>query len=68
MFSKRVLIIAGVVIFIIANIVILTISGGRQATQGFGRVALFIVAPFQEFVSDTIRQSNRIWITYFALA
>ena len=68
MFSKRVLIIVGVVIFIIANIIILTISGGRQATQGFGRVALFIVAPFQEFVSDTIRQSNRIWITYFSLA
>lgn len=68
MFSKRVLIIVGVVIFIIANIIILTISGGRQATQGFGRVALFIVAPFQGFVSDTIRQSNRIWVTYFSLA
>ena len=68
MFSKRVLIIVGVVIFIIANIIILSISGGRQSTQGFGRVALFFVAPFQEVVSDTIRLSNRIWVTYFSLA
>lgn len=68
MFSKRVLIIVGVVLFVIANIIILSISGGRQATQGFGRVALFFVAPFQEVVSDTIRVSSRIWETYFTLA
>lgn len=68
MLSKRVLIIVGIVFFILANIIILSVSGGRPATQGFGRIALFVVAPFQEMVADTIRFSGNIWSTYFELA
>jgi rod shape-determining protein MreC len=68
MLSKRVLIIVGILFFIMANIIILSVSGGRQATQGFGRIALFWVAPFQEIVTDTIRFCSSLWQTYFTLA
>lgn len=67
MFSKKMLLIVGAIVMIVVNITILYISGSRYRSFGFGRVAIFIVAPLQEAVTDSIRFAKGIWNHYFYL-
>ena len=67
MFSKKTLLIVGAIVLIVVNITILYISGGRYRSFGFGRVAIFFVAPMQEAVADSIRFARGIWGHYFYL-
>jgi len=67
MFSKKMLLIVGAIVLIVVNITILYISGSRYRSFGFGRVAIFIVAPVQEAVTDSIRFAKGIWNHYFYL-
>jgi len=67
MFSKKMLLIVGAIVLIVVNITILYISGSRYRSFGFGRVAVFFVAPLQEAVTDSIRFAKGIWNHYFYL-
>ena len=67
MFSKKMLLIVGAIVLIVVNITILYISGSRYRSFGFGRVAIFVVAPLQEAVTDSIRFAKGIWNHYFYL-
>ena len=67
MFSKKMLLIVGAIVLIVVNITILYISGSRYRSSGFGRVAIFFVAPLQEAVTDSIRFAKGIWNHYFYL-
>jgi len=67
MFSKKMLLIVGAIVLIVVNITILYISGSRYRSFGFGRVAIFFVAPLQEAVTDSIRFAKGIWNHYFYL-
>lgn len=67
MFSKRMLVIVGVIVLITANLVVLYVASTRYPSHGLGRIALFFVAPFQEAVTDSIRFSRGVWENYFSL-
>ncbi|MEN8809048.1 MAG: hypothetical protein ABF291_16340, partial [Desulfobacterales bacterium] len=67
MFSKRMLVIVGVFFLVVANIVILFISSSRLPSYGVGRVALYLVAPIQDVVSNTINVARNAWQAYFML-
>jgi len=67
MFSKKILLIVGAIVLIVVNVIILYISGSRYRSFGFGRVAIFFVAPLQEAVTDSISFAKGIWNHYFYL-
>ena len=67
MVSKKMLLIIGAVVLIVVNITILYISGSRYRSFGFGRVAIYFIAPVQEAVTDSIRFTKGIWSHYFHL-
>ncbi|MBT8357107.1 MAG: rod shape-determining protein MreC [Deltaproteobacteria bacterium] len=67
MFSKKTLLIVGAIVLIVVNITILYISANRYRSHGFGRVAIFIIAPLQEAVTGSIRFARGIWGHYFNL-
>jgi len=67
MFSKKILLIVGAIVLIVVNITILYISGSRYRSSGFGRVAIFFVAPLQETVTDSVNFAKDIWNHYFYL-
>ncbi len=67
MFSKKMLLIVGAIVLIVVNITILYISGSRYSSSGFGRVAIFFVAPLQEAVTDSVSFAKGIWNHYFYL-
>jgi rod shape-determining protein MreC len=67
MFSRKMLMIAGVIVLVFANLIALYITGNRYPTNGVGRIALFFVAPCQKLVNDTLRFTRGIWQNYFAL-
>jgi len=60
--------IVGVIVLIAVSVIILSINSKRRYTSyGMGGVALTLVAPFQESVTDAIRFSQDIWQHYFNL-
>ena len=67
MFSKKILFIVGVIILIVVNITVLYVSGSRYRSYGFGRIAIYLVAPFQEAVNHSIRFAGGMWKHYFSL-
>jgi rod shape-determining protein MreC len=67
MFSKKMLVAVGVIFLIIANLIVLFVIGSRYPSHGFGRIALFVVAPIQDGVTETIRFTRDIWENYFDL-
>lgn len=68
MFSKKTVVIVGVVILVAISIIVLSISNRRQPTSfGIGQVAIPLVAPFQKGVTRSIRFVRDIWTHYFYL-
>ena len=68
MFSKKTVIIVGVVILIAFNIIALFISSRKQpSSYGLGRIAVPVVAPVQSAVTRSIRFVRDIWTHYFYL-
>ncbi len=59
--------IVGVVVLIVVNIIALSISSHRQPLQGHGRIAIYLIAPFQKTVTNSIRFVKGIWKHYFFL-
>jgi rod shape-determining protein MreC len=67
MFSKKMVMIVGVIVLIAVNIIVLSVSNRRYQSYGPGRIAISLIAPFQEAVSRSIRFVKDIWIHYFFL-
>lgn len=68
MFSKKVLIIAGITIMLIVSIVLLAATRQRHETTSRGGAAgIFIVAPIQDAFISTTRFVRNVWRHYFSL-
>ena len=67
MFSKKLVLIIGVIVLIAVNIIVLSINSRRYTSFGLERVAISLISPFQELVTRTIRFTKDIWQQYFAL-
>ncbi len=68
MFSKKMVLIVGVVVLIAVNVIILTVNTKQaQPSYGLGRVTLSLLGPFQEIVTHTTRFFRGIWSHYFDL-
>ena len=68
MFSNKKMLIGGVILLVVANIVILSITS-RQRRFSFGPVPVLIavVAPFQAGATWSIQFTGNIWRRYFSL-
>jgi rod shape-determining protein MreC len=67
MFSKKMVLIVGVIVLIAVNIIVLSVNSRRYTSFGLERVAISFISPFQELVTRTIRFTKDIWFQYFAL-
>jgi len=67
MFSKKMVLIVGVIVLIAVNIIVLSVNSRRYTTFGLERVAISFISPFQELVTRSIRFTQDIWYHYFAL-
>jgi rod shape-determining protein MreC len=68
MFSKKTLMIVGIIILIAVNITVLSISTNRRnSSYDPGRITLFLFSPFQETTTQTINFIKGIWRHYFNL-
>ncbi len=67
MFSKKIVIIAGVIVLIAINIIVLSISNRRYHSFGAGRIAISFIAPFQNATTHSISFIKGIWNRYFFL-
>jgi len=68
MFSRKTVMIVGLVVAIMVNIIVLSLSTRHnQKAYVSGRFALALVAPFQEAVTRSIRFCENIWRHYFFL-
>lgn len=66
MLSKRMMMIVGVIILIVLNIILLTVTSKRHVAPGGAEgVAVSLVAPFQTVVSQSLRFARDIWRHYF---
>jgi len=68
MFSNKKMMIGGVILLVVANIVILSITSRRNHTSSsLGPVLIGIVAPFQAAATRSIHFTGNIWRHYFSL-
>jgi hypothetical protein len=66
MFSKKMVLIIGVIVLITVNLIFLSATSKRNASFGLGYVAISFVAPFQELVTRSIRFARGIWEHFFS--
>lgn len=59
--------IVGVVVLIVVNIIALSISSHRRPLHGPGRIVIYLIAPFQKAVTNSIRFVKGVWEHYFFL-
>ena len=59
--------VVGLIILITINIIILSVTSGRYALFGSGRIVISIIAPFQGAVTHAIRFVRGVWRQYFFL-
>ena len=68
MLSKRMILVAVVIVLVAVNVILLTITGKHtQAPSGLGRGALVIVSPFQQQFTAFFQSVKNIWNRYFFL-
>jgi len=68
MFSKKTVMIVGIIILVSVNIIFLSVSSKyRYTAYSSGRVVLNVIAPFQDVVTNTIRFAKNVWRHYFFL-
>ncbi len=68
MFSKKMVVIVGVILLIAINIIVLSINKRHgDLPYGIGRIAIYIIAPFQNTVTHSIRFVKNVWSQYFFL-
>jgi rod shape-determining protein MreC len=68
MFSKKMVMIVGVIVMIAVNIILLSVFNRRYISYYRpGRIAVSVIAPFQKASSKSIRFLRDIWHHYFFL-
>jgi len=67
MFSKKMVLIIGVIVLIAVNIIVLSVNSRRYTSFGLERVAISFISPFQELITHAIDFTKDIWQQYFAL-
>jgi len=67
MFSKRTLIVGGILASIIITITLLSFARSRYGAFGPGRVAIAVISPFQKAVATSTLFVKNIWNHYFSL-
>jgi len=67
MFSRKMVLIVGVIVLIAVNIIVLSVNSRRYTTFGLERFAISFISPFQELVTRTMRFTRDIWHQYFYL-
>lgn len=68
MFSKKMVMVVGLIMLIFLSIMILSLSSRRpHSDYGPGRVAIALVAPFQKVIIRSTRFLSDIWEHYFFL-
>ena len=68
MFSKRMLLVAAVIVLVAVNVILLTITGKHtQAPAGVGRGVIAVVSPFQKQLTAFVQSIKNIWNQYFFL-
>jgi rod shape-determining protein MreC len=68
MFSKRMILVAVVIVLVAVNVILLTITGKHtQAPSGLGRGALVVVSPFQKQFTAFFQSVKNMWNEYFFL-
>ena len=55
MFSRKMVLIVGVIVLIAVNIIVLSVSSKRYTTLGLERIAISFISPFQELVTNSNR-------------
>jgi rod shape-determining protein MreC len=68
MFSRKVVLIVGLIIVITIQVIALTIASRRQIlSPGPSWIAVLVIAPFQDAVTRSIRSVRDLWSHYFTL-
>lgn len=68
MFSKRMVLVAVVIVLVAVNVILLTITGKHtQTPAGFGRGAMILVSPFQKELTAFTHALKGLWTQYFFL-
>lgn len=68
MFSKKMMVVAGLIVLVTINVIILSVtSRQRHSPYGLGRSGIAVVAPFQEAFTRFIFFCRDIWGHYFYL-
>lgn len=68
MFSKKMVMIAGLIVLVTLTILVLALTSRRPyPAYGPGRVSIGLVAPFQKMIVSTTRFFSDIWEHYFFL-
>jgi rod shape-determining protein MreC len=67
MFSRKMVLIVGVIVLMAVNIIVLSVNSRRYTTFGLERFAISFISPFQELVTRTMRFTRDIWHQYFYL-
>lgn len=66
MFSKKMVLIIGVIVLIAVNVILLSVFNRRYISYYRpGRIAISLIAPFQKASTNTIRFVRDIWRHYF---
>ncbi|NOX32936.1 MAG: rod shape-determining protein MreC [Deltaproteobacteria bacterium] len=66
MFSRNLLIVVGVALFIAINFTVITMSSRESLpVSGIERITISLISPIQKSVTRTIRFTRNIWDTYF---
>ncbi len=67
MFSRKTVVIIGVIFLVIANFLILAVVGQRAPSSAPGGLTITVLAPFQNAFSQSSRFLRDIWRHYFAM-
>lgn len=68
MFSKRMILVAVVIVLVAVNVILLTFTGQHtQTPYGLGRGVLIVVAPFQKQLAAFVQSVKEVWNQYFFL-
>ncbi|WP_373497921.1 rod shape-determining protein MreC [Desulfococcus sp.] len=68
MFSRKTVVISGVILFFAVNVLLLTFSlRYRDSSFGTEQTTISITGPFQNVISFVIRSVKQIWFRYFSL-
>ena len=67
MFSKKIVMIVGVIVLIAVNLIVLFVTSRRYHTYVPGQIAISFVAPFQKITTSSISFIRDVWSHYFCL-